>query len=460
MADIHSVIRNLKSKNNSDGMIEEYRRILHNEAYRFALTVFSFEYLSLTEMIYGEDTEEQDNAIPEAFRNVYESLKMAVRQYYDGCTDLRYQDILALRDENRNAMELYTGGIDLFTINEYVLNRIEHRFMNGTELAADYSDLKMTENIMHYLAGLKDEEQNLSIVSIIEQLPVRMTKNRFAETVHDRLGIYRESDGKAFSDICETVRSAAGLKPLNITDAALNGIVSLDEKVQTLDPDSVTEDDFLSHRDLLEFFGTKINDGIDFGTQLQDTLNSFAVLLIARDAETFEEEHVCRDIVSDMLQIVEKPEKAGELLDLSYEKCELLEGIQEDSIQELQNALGYLNTFDRMYPADLSDMRLISILISNSSFAETAEDVSSDAPMESAEFERCLDRLTGELISKLKSVGKNYSRALMAHVFSVLPPHFSTQEELENYIFESLSGCTNTAEKLGLLDILNVLMEE
>ena len=223
MNDIHSVIRNLKRKNQVPENLKKYETLAKKEAYRFSLTGFALYYLSLYEGIRES----------EADCPTFDTLNGLVKQYFEDGEKVDASLVSALRQENRSRMEQATNAVDLFTVDEYLLNRIEHNFEGAQTLPDNFSDTDLTDRLMSWLSQHQEEEQNLNIVRLIEQLPVRMTRNRFFEAVHDRLSIYQESDKTAFLNQTDAVRSASGLKLSENEDASLSGLMTLNSRLKT-----------------------------------------------------------------------------------------------------------------------------------------------------------------------------------------------------------------------------------
>ena len=59
-----------------------------------------------------------------------------------------------------------------------------------------------------------------------------------------------------------------------------------------------------------------------------------------------------------------------------------------------------------------------------------------------------------------KNHGKLVNRAVMAHVISALPVFFNNANEIKSYVYSSISGCSDVAEKMACEEIFSTMMEE
>ena len=58
-----------------------------------------------------------------------------------------------------------------------------------------------------------------------------------------------------------------------------------------------------------------------------------------------------------------------------------------------------------------------------------------------------------------KNNNKQLNRAVMALIISKLPVFFNNITEIQDYVYNSLSNCTNKAEKNASIEIVKSLME-
>ena len=86
-----------------------------------------------------------------------------------------------------------------------------------------------------------------------------------------------------------------------------------------------------------------------------------------------------------------------------------------------------------------------------------------DEPDDSPVTDEYLNEQQTELIRQFGHLfeqnEKTINRAVMSVILSELPVFFNNISELQDYIYNNLSICTDKAEKLACIEILNGLME-
>ncbi len=397
-----------------------------------------------------------------------------------------YKAVENLRNANIQAMERVTDDVDIFHTGEFALNRLEHRFHGTKMLSESYSDLALTDAIIKYLSQLPDESQNLLISEIIAELPLRMTKARYFDLLRERLSRYDHGDLSAFYEVLTRIETITGIKGSEEAKALLQELFHADFSVAG----QPAFDRFQT-----EFIGTseELEAESDFYIVFESALNELMSLSLVSDLAFSDEV-----FTGPVKLILEKAVKAfsnkknaaafsKELENTEselYQACEALEGIPEETHEELEKIADILHLITEQLPKEVSaygleeryeSLRKLTVLQSDSIFADLSISVTSgknddgeNSKEENDTEETVTDELfnekTGELIQKLQTLfdgmDRFFVRVLMARTFSVLPPHFSTQEELEQTIYGALSSCADEAEKLGCIEVIDQLMAE
>ena len=135
-----------------------------------------------------------------------------------------------------------------------------------------------------------------------------------------------------------------------------------------------------------------------------------------------------------------------------------LEGIQEEYYEKYQ-ALSYRQG-EAVGQEDETDLLAarVDMLMSSSSFARL-EGKEKQGSVTREELEEAAAAFLGELEPILSSCQKPVMRAIMANTLSDLPIVFSSPDELQDYIQNSLSCCTDPAEKATCMELLLQIME-
>ena len=182
---------------------------LLNSAYRLSMINLVFRYTALAEFLSAHPVSDTGDT----FESRIHRMDALICQYFSGNAEVLPENIEALRAENVADMEELTALTDVFQTDEYILNRLEYGFR--PDAGADYSDGDLTDLLISYFSRIPKEVQNEAIISVIEQLPIRMTKNRFLDLLKERLGIYRGGELSVFKARLHMLLTAAGAHKKN-----------------------------------------------------------------------------------------------------------------------------------------------------------------------------------------------------------------------------------------------------
>ena len=199
-------------------------------------------------------------------------------------------------------------------------------------------------------------------------------------------------------------------------------------------------------------------------------LNSLEALALSMPLQDNPEREFAAKIIEKTMEMAAVlPAQDERALAETMELCRGIEGHFEDASEQFRTDSAFLEDLRNRYEKDLADMDLladydalgmIEDLHSDSLFAPEKEDRSTPADLTEEEFEEGTVSLVEALLRVFSESSRSYTRAVMAKVFTVLPPVLKTSEALENYIFASLSSCSDTEEKLGCIEIIRNLMEQ
>ena len=418
------------------------RKKLINSACRLSMINLVFRYTELAEFLSAHTVKETGDI----FESRIHEMDMLIQRHFTNDSPVDPEEVEALRRENVSDMEALTALTDVFQTDEYVLNRMEYNFREDPGPA--YSDGDLTDLLISYFSKVPKDVQNEAIINVIEQLPIRMTKNRFLDLLKERLGIYRGGELSVFKARLHMLMTAAGAHQKNIfelMDMPADHILS----APVLEVHTKEEFDALS--DALAESGELLNLRMDLAMNIQETLNSFEAILISSEdsPQYFELEENCREVILRICEIIEE-EDAAHPEDI-YASLHVFEGYPERLSQEVSP----------LFSENYTDEQLsnLSVLMSSSPFAllqrETRDEILSEQ-----EFRLLYKEFSDTILERLSSVNRTYARALMGRMNAMIPPRFTSQEELENYILSALSGCTNASERAGVTEILEELMKE
>ena len=413
-----------------------------NSARCLSMINLVFRYTALAEFLSAHPVSDTGDS----FENRIHHMNVLIRRYFSAEAPVDPDEAEELRKENVADMEDLTALTDVFQADEYVLNRLEYGLKDY--VGTDYTDGELTDLLIAYFSRIPKEIQNEAIISVIEQLPIRMTKNRFLDLLKERMGIYRGGDLSVFKARLQMLLTVAGAHKkdlFTLMDMPADHVLSAPElKVST-------EEEFDVLSDSLSVSGELLDLRMDLASSIQDTLNSFEAVLISaeNDLPYFELEEECRTLILQICEIIEAEDYAHP--ELIYESLHVFEGYPERYAQEISPLFSETCSDEQMYS--------LSVLMSSSPFA-LLQKGSVEETLSDSEFRLLYKEFSDTVSSRLSSVNRTYARALMGRMNAMIPPRFTSQEELENYILNSLSGCTNNAERAAVTKLLEELMKE
>ncbi len=461
MTGFHEIVRKIKGKENTGEQLVLFQQGVKKDAGRLSECDLALQLVAFYESLLQE----------EADYLLLGELRDAVSSYLQGV--LKLQDAVLLRQKNSRLMQTVSRTIDSYQLAEYLLNRAEHRFIGEKSLPEDYADLSFTEEIMSFISMKKDEARGLALADILAELPVRMTKERFYETVSNRLGIYRSSDTEALEGILSQIYPAAGLTDEEEAGryAPLSEVREILEFFSSCSLSDIEEADFFRLQDRLGAISRRLNLDSDLCHAAALVLNDLETLLLSGGGDTEAPEYRNAKSIQEKTAslLLKLPERDEALLEEVLSECENLEGHLEDALEAFRESSSFIGeVLDRcseeIASAGLEDaygaLQMIRALRSDSIFAEEPGSVRPPEDVTDAVFEEECGKLLASFAKVFGASKKSYSRAVMARVLSILPPVFKSAEELENYIFAALSSCRRAEEKLACIELVRSIMEQ
>lgn len=382
----------------------------------------------------------------------------------------------ALRNQVYKVVEVLAAYADIFSRYEYVTNRCEYLFR---EPVADktYTDEDFTREIMQYI--FSEEENaviNSKICEIIAELPLRLTKNKFFELLSDGLSVYSGTDKETIDDFIYVLQSSSMLTiPEGLEKYAV--LREIYDYVKDLNYAEITEEQFHNAEDRLRYAADYIEQETNILMMLQGLINKAYVMIIA--APYVERSQGETDCAMKIIEEVEKNFFNSEYLTLEddiTDKFVFLEGVPEDLqniIQSVEyvldtvknNHLGIVknimadNIYQGLFVCEnlLTDSLFIDLSDTLTIFDEKKEKEESFDITEYLNSKR--EELMEELMTFFKNNQKQVNRSVMALIISRLPVFFNNITEVQDYVYNSLSNCTNKAEKQASIEIIKCIME-
>lgn len=369
-----------------------------------------------------------------------------------------------LRQKAMKEMEIITAYTDCFQIYEHVLNRVEQRYVPDSEKKALPEDKALTREIMGFLAGCKDSAMvNERIQMIMEQLPIRFTKTKFFSMVQSGLSIYQGSPKSSLDAMMYVLRTESMVQlPENMEEGHedLNRILSM---LKEADYKSLQKEEF-----------KRLADGLTLASEA--LLNASGELMLHMDL--INDLYVLHLAGKDGVMDAKERQGLKEILSTIWKKLEEEDySIPEEQVEEMLARLEgrqerYYERWLKCDPTAFEELsggpagelyhrlRMVSLLLSGSSFVELDEKEEDKTELTGEDLEREEQKLFHDLTQMWTGMPKVVVRAVMARMLSNLPVCFNSLPEVEDYIESSLGSCTDPDEKMVSVELIREIMVE
>lgn len=467
---IKDLIKEISQGKNLEKNLPDYFNelmTLHNNAANFSMT---FHYYTFVEML-----QDKDYTDIEGFSRSYEIVKKCIDVCYQDTSKVEdlnecVKELDALRDAVIAKMKVLTAYTDVFQIYEYIINRLEGKY-SIKRFTAD--DEEFATRIMQYIFSDQDSVTvNTKIQEIVGQLPVRMTKARFLDLVKDSLSIYQGNDKSSVETYLYMVRTGATLDRPDGYEKEYPQLATYKNLLENADYKNLTMEEYVDLKLTLEKAINLIEHIAEVYYTMQEVINDvYAVLLTKPYANMpgtiekyVDDMPVCAKIITNLNTINPSKDKA-----IPVEVTALLgelEGKQE-RLLELRNVAESIFFDVEFNQADMIQSLMLSSIVScldrvmklqcNSIFVELDREAVTGMADE-VYMKRVEKQLLNELDQLLSSSSQTISRAVMGNVLCKLPVFFNNQKEISDYVYSSLSGCKDEAEKSACIQLIQEII--
>lgn len=409
-------------------------------AYRYSSSRLALNYYAFYESLY-----ENPSADPKVLAR-YKAFHPLLQGFLNGTIDLEALD--SLRNQVIHDMEILTAYVDCFQIYEYVLNRMERRFLEADPVTMSIDEF--ASRITGVIAGNGDTAlMNQQIQEVMGQLPIRYTRQKFYSLVMERLTVYAGAGKKSLEDLLYMLETSAMVKlPAGMKEERPE-LYDLLEVLRQADYRDMEKAAFENCQGCVTLGSSRLNNSADDLLILMDLINDLYVLQLCKEEALMDgmEEQAVRQILSGVWDHFEAGRKEM-LADEITEMLSKLEGIQESAFGS------FLQSGDQEQEKD-PVMVKIDLLLSGSSFVSLEIEKGQEEPADRKWIEKQGEAFCGRLDETLKALSKPVMRAVMAKILSALPNIFTNARELEDYIKNSLESCTDVTERETSMELLS-----
>lgn len=361
-------------------------------------------------------------------------------------------------------MQVLTAYIDRFIVYEYVMNRIEARYIMPEqeidELITGIDKERFVDDIVNYIFETDEPvEINDRIREIIGQLPVRMSRSKFLSYIKDSVKLYADSDRNSLDGYLYMIRTSAMIYEPEGMKKYFVGFQKVLDELGEADFVTMESDYFNILNDRLKVSTSEIHDIADLYMSLQRMINGLYVYVINFNT-------VLRDDLNDVFEacidIIDAVDRAfDEGIEPDSERLfERIEGVMEGLYDErlvLEAMLGKEIPEDNVMYAALKKSEK---LMSTSIFAELYETENTE-PVTPEYLEEAIGRLLEDLQGMIKKYSRHVVRAVYAILLSSIPVFFANSQELTDYIRHSMEQCGDKVELVACYSLLcDIIMED
>lgn len=369
-----------------------------------------------------------------------------------------------LRGQITGKMQVLTTYTDRFSLYEYMLNRIEPRFLGEVFVPEDD---EAAREILRYIFMEKDNLLvNTRIQQMLSQLPVRMSRGKFESLVRAGFENYVGMDTGAADDFVYRIVSVAGLyEPEGMEDYFPDFSKSL-SALKERDWREMGEADYREAQELFSRIAGEVQALTDDYYSLMELVNFLYAWLLNYPYASVEATAQMDHFLPLLEEICAKVSSGEEILNAAL--LDGTEGVLEEFSLKLQKMQGTLSKMEEdvqksaaalMLEKEYTCLRVSALLLSGSLFA-ALEPKEQMQIADRAYLKAAADSLVEKLLTAFSLQPQILNRAMIAAVLGELPVFFNSQNEVMDYVRGSLSGCHEMAEKVAGIRLMRKLMEE
>lgn len=463
MPDISDISKHIERKKQLDVNLPKYSSNLAGLYHRLSSIKLAMNYYMFKEQL-------TDNGIHVECEPLFESLNGVISNVMlNGRLENAAGDITVLnrlRGDITAAMEILTAYIDRFAIYEHIMNRVEFCFVEEA-FDENYYENGLTNDIMHYILSDKDSAAiNARICEIITQLPMRMSRIKFLESLKNGFSLYQDNNLSSLRDFVYMLKTAAGIYYPDGFDTRFPQLHDFFEILSGADYADIDQTRFHQLADTLQLATQMVTALADLYVNLMELVNdTYIILLTSKYAiADAKEQESCRFIIGETMNKTVFEDVETDINDhfIRLEGCQerlhmqisandyvidtVLDGLRDEAVN-----VGVLEDFMMLQScAKLSSgSHFVTLEQSREETAATASDVR-------MAYEEVVQALTDSFKGRQTIV----NRAVMSVILGSLPVFFDNIEEVQSYVNLSLSQCRDVAERKACIALIGMILDE
>lgn len=470
MKNISIMANEIHKGKNIEENLSHFSKKLTELYYEFSLLNLTMNYYTLYEMIQEGD-KQCENKVQVLLDSIHGIMQQSIFHEFDGqLIEDSVKKLDGFRSNIEMAMQVLTNYMDILQNYEYVLNRMEPRFVQDSSRESIVQESSV-QDIVRYLFAEKDNViVNGRIKEVLGQLPVRMTRGKFFELIENSFTLYKEADNASIDSFLYILRNSAMLdqseemaKEFPLLDQIVNNLEQADYK-------NLTSEEYYTLTKQLHEGAEYIRNMVDIYISCVEIVNRLYVVLLSTPyimSLESKEEKACKEILQELNKGFLEQDYEVDFSALIL-KLEVMEGRQEMIAEDIPQYEGLLLEISTVYQ-DLIKSFMLEKIFNGLYASQVLLSSSYFAPIGAQDIQKCIDgeylkKVTGIYIEELNESFKNRSqvinRAVMANIMSKLPVFFRDTEEVIEYINDVFEKCNDEAEKLASIYIIKQLIQE
>jgi len=470
MKDLNYVASEITKEKNLEMNLPKFANSMMSLYNGLAYVKLSMNYYTYYEMLNDREYENTDLA---KIKGYLERLNTIIEKEVinEGSVETLEDSIVDadnIRNEIMKIMEVVASYVDKLKVYEYILNRVEFKFSQD-EFDEEYYMTNLTNDLMHYILADKDSMvTNSKIAEIIGQLPIRLSKNKFFDYITNSFSLYRGAQKGTIDDFVYSLRTTAMLDQPEDFENSFDDVNAIYNDLKNADYKNITQEEYKSLADKLLIATQIMSNTSDLFVILIQLVNDVYTIILSKmyAFNDVDEINKSKYVIKSTLEGFNGNEYDAED-DKIIECFTGFEGKQEKIVTVTSSneyIIDYVLKNQRvtlqsiMLEKAFNALLIIFKLQSGSDFVALYESTDKQEIASNDYVDMACNNLIAELEILFMNSSQITNRAVMSTVLSQLPVFFNNVDEIQDYINSSLLQCSDKAEKMACVEVMNLLM--
>jgi len=447
------LLTDIRAGRNTEESIKKSISLLATAYFRYGMQRLAMNTFSLMESLADESEDRR-----EPYTEIRDILRKVFLEEAEGAGDI----LNGKREELLREMRSLSRLTDAFGNYEYVLNRIEPE---ATGSVSDINTDELADAAFRFAFADQDKVvTSTRIQSIVAELPVRMSKQRFFDIISNSLMLYKGGDLSAAEDFAAAIREVFTDEKTGVFEEYPELLGTYKELAKVSGAETNLEN-YETARGLLTAATNFLEDGVSRNMLLTEVVND-ALLVTLTKADVLpeylnEKDKTAEEILKKSLAAEDIYQEAEDIDTLFLQ----LEGVQEELFDVLSRLTVMADDW-KDYASDYPELaekvaRLnkAELFTSSSLYMDTERDftvVGEEAGEDG--ILKIRSELFNDLNLAMEGMSKVMKRSCMARVLSLVPVFFNTKDEIREYFGKALGACSDRSELTAVKNILDMMI--